>query len=47
MPFGVGSRVCFVQHFAMIELKVVLSLILSSFASHYHQRHTNTPLHLG
>ena len=31
MPFGVGSRVCFVQHFAMTELKVVLSLILSKF----------------
>ncbi|KAI5430201.1 hypothetical protein KIW84_034684 [Lathyrus oleraceus] len=31
MPFGIGARVCAGQHFAMIELKVVLSLILSNF----------------
>ena len=31
MPFGVGSRVCASQHFAMTELKVILSLILSKF----------------
>nr|POE62591.1 cytochrome p450 [Quercus suber] len=31
MPFGVGSRVCAGQHFAMTELKVILSLILSKF----------------
>ncbi len=31
LPFGVGSRVCAGQHFAMTELKVILSLILSKF----------------
>nr|AJD25245.1 cytochrome P450 CYP714E21 [Salvia miltiorrhiza] len=31
MPFGFGSRSCAGQHFAMAELKVILSLILSKF----------------
>ncbi|WJX76130.1 hypothetical protein P8452_59581 [Trifolium repens] len=31
MPFGIGSRVCPGQHLSMIELKVILSLILSKF----------------
>lgn len=31
MPFGYGSRTCAGQHFAMAELKVILSLILSKF----------------
>ena len=31
MPFGVGSRVCASQPFAMTKLKVILSLILSKF----------------
>jgi len=31
IPFGIGSRVCVGQHLAMIELKVVLSLILMKF----------------
>ncbi|KAM3733397.1 hypothetical protein ACB098_11G132600 [Castanea mollissima] len=31
MPFGVGARLCAGQHFAMTELKVILSLILSKF----------------
>ncbi|KAH6793836.1 hypothetical protein C2S52_004313 [Perilla frutescens var. hirtella] len=32
MPFGFGSRTCTGQHFAMAELKVILSLILSKFS---------------
>ncbi|KAI3444831.1 hypothetical protein Pfo_001496 [Paulownia fortunei] len=32
MPFGVGTRTCAGQHFAMAELKVILSLILSKFS---------------
>ncbi|KAL6498866.1 hypothetical protein OROHE_026466 [Orobanche hederae] len=31
MPFGVGARTCTGQHFAMAELKVILSLTLSKF----------------
>ncbi|KAE8667359.1 CYP714C2 protein [Hibiscus syriacus] len=31
MPFGIGTRICAGQHFAMAELKVVLSLLLSKF----------------
>ncbi|XP_062181999.1 cytochrome P450 714C2-like isoform X2 [Phragmites australis] len=31
MPFGVGARTCAGQNLAMVELKVVLSLLLSKF----------------
>lgn len=32
MPFGFGARVCLGQYFAMVELKVILSLILYKFS---------------
>lgn len=32
MPFRMGARICAGQHFAMAELKVIVSLILSKFS---------------
>lgn len=31
IPFGVGPHICAGQHFAMVELKVIVSLIVSKF----------------
>ena len=31
LPFGIGPHVCAGQHFAMVELKVIMSLVLSKF----------------
>ncbi|KAL9245229.1 hypothetical protein vseg_018905 [Gypsophila vaccaria] len=31
LPFGCGARVCLGQHFAMVELKIMLSIVLSKF----------------
>lgn len=31
LPFGVGTRTCLGQNFALAELKVILSLVLSKF----------------
>ena len=31
LPFGIGPHVCAGQHFAMVEVKVIVSLVLSRF----------------
>lgn len=31
VPFGAGTRTCLGQNFAMVELKIILSLVLSKF----------------
>ncbi|KAG2672069.1 hypothetical protein I3760_13G021800 [Carya illinoinensis] len=44
MPFGVGSRVCAGQHFAMTELKVILSLVLSKFCFSLSPAYRHSPV---
>lgn len=44
MPFGLGSRTCAGQHFAMTELKVILSLILSKFSFSLSPAYQHSPV---
>ncbi|OMP00787.1 Cytochrome P450 [Corchorus olitorius] len=44
MPFGIGVRTCVGQHFAMTELKVVLSLILSKFSFSLSPSYRHSPV---
>ncbi|XP_077213410.1 cytochrome P450 714C2-like [Tasmannia lanceolata] len=44
MPFGMGLRVCLGQNFAMVELKVVLSLILSKFSFSLSPKYCHSPI---
>ena len=44
MPFGVGPRTCAGQHFAMTELKVILSLILSKFSFSLSPKYRHSPV---
>ncbi|XP_068668983.1 cytochrome P450 714C2-like [Aristolochia californica] len=43
MPFGLGIRTCLGLNFAMVELKVVLSLLLSKFAFSLSPRYVHAP----
>lgn len=43
MPFGVGARKCIGKHLAMVELKIVLSLILSRFRLSLSPKYKHSP----
>ncbi|KAF5732847.1 hypothetical protein HS088_TW17G00380 [Tripterygium wilfordii] len=44
MPFGIGSRICIGQQFAMTQLKVILSLVLSKFSFSLSPKYNHSPV---
>ncbi|KAH7537003.1 hypothetical protein FEM48_Zijuj03G0045800 [Ziziphus jujuba var. spinosa] len=44
MPFGAGARICLGQHFAMAELRILLSLILSNFSFSLSPKYRHSPI---
>ena len=44
IPFGTGPRSCLGQHFAMAELKILLSLILSNFSFSLSPKYRHSPI---
>ncbi|CAL0299177.1 unnamed protein product [Lupinus luteus] len=45
IPFGLGSRICLGQNLAMVEIKVVLSLLLSNFAFKLSPNYQHCPVY--
>ncbi|KAK9927636.1 hypothetical protein M0R45_024812 [Rubus argutus] len=44
VPFGLGTRLCIGQTFATVELKIVLSLILSKFSFSISPNYHHSPV---
>ncbi|XP_047327492.1 cytochrome P450 714A1-like [Impatiens glandulifera] len=43
IPFGMGQRLCLGQNFAMVQLKIVLSLIISKFSIALSPKYIHSP----